>query len=130
MILGVGVDLVEVNRMQALLNRRYAARFIERVFSPEERAVCEAATRPAQCYAARFAAKEAVAKAFGTGFSSGVSPGMISVTGGERNRPQIHLSQKAREYAETRNVSAIHVSLTHTATSACAVVVVETSGSS
>jgi holo-[acyl-carrier protein] synthase len=125
-ILGVGVDLVDVDRMHVVLTRKWSQRFIARVFSPEEIDACKASPNPAQCYAARFAAKEALAKAFGTGFSGGITPGMIFIRAGERNRPEINLKGKALQFAQSKKVSAIHVSLTHTATSACAVVVVET----
>lgn len=125
MILGVGVDLVEVPRMQRILDRPWARRFIERVFRPEEIAVCKGAARPAEAYAARFAAKEAVVKALGTGFSKGITPAAIVVCGGERTRPTIRLQAKALALAESENISDIHVSLTHTAKSACAMVVIE-----
>ncbi len=125
MILGVGVDLVEVPRMQRILDRPWGRRFIERVFCPEEIAVCDGAARPAEAYAARFAAKEAVVKAFGTGFSKGITPAAIVVCGGERTRPTIRLQTKALALAESMNVSGIHVSLTHTAGAACAMVVIE-----
>jgi holo-[acyl-carrier protein] synthase len=125
-ILGVGVDLVDVERMAAVLTKRWARRFIARVFSVEEIDVCESSANSAQCYAARFAGKEALVKAFGTGFSRGIAPGMIAVRGGERRRPAINLTDKALQFAQANMVSAIHISLSHTATSACAVVVVET----
>lgn len=125
MILGVGVDLVEVPRMQRILDRPWARRFIERVFRPEEIAVCKGAARPAEAYAARFAAKEAVVKALGTGFSKGITPAAIVVCGGERTRPTIRLQAKALALAESENISDIHVSLTHTGGAACAVVVIE-----
>lgn len=125
MILGVGVDLVEVPRMQRILDRPWARRFIERVFRPEEITVCEKAARPVEAYAARFAAKEAAVKAFGTGFSRGITPAAIVVGGGERTQPTIHLLAQALVLADSMNVSAIHVSLTHTAGSACAIVVIE-----
>ena len=125
MILGVGVDLVEVPRMQRILDRPWGGRFIARVFCPEEIAVCEEAAKPAEAYAARFAAKEAVVKALGTGFSRGVTPAAIVVCGGERTRPTIRLQAKALVLAESMNVSDVHVSLTHTAGAACAVAVIE-----
>ncbi len=125
MILGVGVDLVEVPRMQRILERPWARRFVERVFCPEEIAVCDGAARPAEAYAARFAAKEAVAKALGTGFSRGITPAAIVVRGGERTRPTISLQAKALILAESMNVSDIHVSPTHTAGDACVMVVIE-----
>jgi holo-[acyl-carrier protein] synthase len=81
-----------------------------------------------QRYAARFAAKEALAKALGTGFSRGVTPGGIVISGGERERPRITLKDKALDLARSMNASTIHVSLSHTDESACAVVVVELGG--
>ncbi len=125
MILGVGVDLVDIPRMQRVLDRPWARRFIERVFRPEEITVCERAARPVEAYAARFAAKEAAVKAFGTGFSRGITPASIAIRGGERVQPTIHLLYEASALADSMNVSAIHVSLTHTIKSACAIVVIE-----
>lgn len=127
MILGVGVDLVPVSRMERILRSRWAEKFVSRVFSLEEIEVCKEAASPAQSYAARFAAKEALAKALGTGFTKGVNPGTVSVHGGERNRPEIVLAGQALVVAQTMNVSAIHVSLSHTPDTACAFVVVEKS---
>lgn len=125
MIVGVGVDLVAVDRMERLLNSRWAQRFVSRVFSEEEIAVCKRSPRPAQCFAARFAAKEALVKALGTGFTRGVTPAQIAVRGGERSRPHIELNDAALHHATSMDIAAIHVSLTHTAEGACAVVVAE-----
>ena len=125
MIYGIGVDLVDIARMERVLRSREVERFITRVFSPEEISTCREAARPAECFAARFAAKEAVAKALGTGFSRGISPGMILVRGGERTRPRIELAGKAMKLADSLLLASIHVSLTHTPTAACAFVVAE-----
>jgi len=124
-ILGVGVDLVDVARMETTLRQRWSKRFLSRVFTEEEIAACEASPHTAQCLAARFAAKEALVKALGTGFSQGVRPAQIHVRGGEQGRPWIELSGRALEVAASMNAVAIHVSLTHTRSAACAVVVVE-----
>jgi holo-[acyl-carrier protein] synthase len=128
LIYGIGVDLVEVARMERALCGRGAQRFISRVFSPEEISACRQTARPAECYAARFAAKEAVAKALGIGFSRGVAPGMILVRRGERTGPRIELVGKALELASSLLLTSIHVSLTHTSTAACAFVVAEREG--
>jgi holo-[acyl-carrier protein] synthase len=125
-ILGIGVDLVDVPRMERALTSPWADRFITRVFSPEEIAICEHAPKPAESFAARFAAKEALAKALGTGFSRGVAPVMIVVQGGERTRPSLELRGKALEVARSLRVARIHVSLTHIPRIACAQVVLET----
>jgi len=124
-ILGIGVDLVDVRRMERALNCRWGKRFVTKVFLEEEIASCENAAQPAQGYAARFAAKEALAKALGTGFSRGVSPSRIVVRGGERRQPSIFLLGRAEKLAESMQVAGIHVSLTHTPQTACAFVVVE-----
>ncbi len=111
--------------MQRILDRPWGRRFVERVFCPEEIAVCDRAARPAEAYAARFAAKEAVVKALGTGFSKGITPAAIVVCGGERTRPTIRLQGRALVLAESIDVCDVHVSLTHTAGGACAVAVIE-----
>lgn len=125
MIVGVGVDLVEVSRLERTLGRRWATTFVSRVFSEEEIAACRKSARPAEAFAARFAAKEALAKALGTGFSKGISPATILVKGTERNRPSLQLVGAALEVARSLNVASIHLSLTHTTQSACAMVVLE-----
>ncbi|MBM4328801.1 MAG: holo-[acyl-carrier-protein] synthase [Deltaproteobacteria bacterium] len=125
MIVGVGVDIVDVNRMKRILESSRSRRFLERVFSDEEIRACEATAHPAQGFAARFAAKEALAKALGTGFSRGVTPARIMVQGEERSRPTIALTDKALAVARSMDVGRIHVSLTHTDQSACALVVLE-----
>lgn len=113
--------------MERTLRRRWARRFVARVFSSEEIEVCEKAPAPAESFAARFAAKEAVAKALGTGFSRGTTPASIRVRGGERSRPEIELVGAALDVARSMNVRRIHVSLTHTATTASAFVIIESS---
>lgn len=125
MILGVGIDVVDVVRMERTLHRRWADRFVARVFSREEIEVCRNSPAPVESFAARFAAKEAVAKALGTGFSRGITPAGIQVRGGERTRPAIALGRAALEVAESMNAGRIHVSLTHTPTTASAFVVIE-----
>ncbi|MEI8183192.1 MAG: holo-ACP synthase [Desulfomonile sp.] len=125
MIIGIGVDIVEVARMEKILQQRWATKFVSRVFSPEEIASCRKAAQPAQAFAARFAAKEAFSKALGTGFSRGISPSGIHVCGGDGSQPTIHLTGAALLTAEAMNVGPVHVSLTHTPLTACAFVVAE-----
>ncbi|MCA1959355.1 MAG: holo-ACP synthase [Desulfomonile sp.] len=128
MILGIGVDLVEVSRMERTLNSPWANRLVRRVFSAEEVAVCKTSARPAEGFAARFAAKEAFAKAIGTGFSQGVTPGQVMVKGSERERPTIVLDRNALAIARSLGVERIHLSLSHTSRAACAYVVIEGRG--
>jgi holo-[acyl-carrier protein] synthase len=125
LILGVGIDLVDVSRMERVLNGRSAQKFLGKVFAAEEIATCRASAHPAQAYSARFAAKEALVKALGTGFSRGIAPGQIIVVGGERTRPRLKLTGPALKRAQALHAIAVHVSLTHTERSAGAAVVVE-----
>lgn len=100
MILGLGSDLVDITRIAATLER-YGERFIERVFTPVERAKCEGRVNRAEGYARRFAAKEACAKALGTGFRRGVywrDLGVVNLPGG---RPTMRLTGGALVRLET-----------------------------
>ena len=120
---GLGVDIVEIERMEAILARR--PRFAEQVFSPEERAYCEKTASPATHYALRFAAKEAVVKALGTGFSDGIWVHDIEVERAKNGRPSVKLSGRALAVAEEQGVRDLSLSLsyTHTDAVACAMAV-------
>ena len=96
MILGVGIDLVEVERVTELLGK-YSGRFAARVFTEEERAYCEKMAQPGQHYAARFAAKEAFLKAIGTGFAKGISWKEIGVVKLPSGEPVLELRGRALE---------------------------------
>jgi holo-[acyl-carrier protein] synthase len=117
MIKGLGVDIVEIDRMAAALSRR--PRLKERLFSAEERAYCERRNRPEVHYALRFAAKEAVLKALGTGFS-GMKFTDVEVIRDAGGRPVPRLSGRAAEVAEEIGVVELHLSLSYTHTTAVA----------
>ena len=117
---GVGVDMVEVARMQRILKRTPS--FTKRVFSPEEVAYCTSKPNPAMHFAARFAAKEAVVKALGTGFSCGIGVRDIEVVL-DKGRPSVVLAGRAAEVAQEADITDIEISLTHTETEAMAFVV-------
>lgn len=117
MILGLGVDIVEIDRMKAALKRR--PRIRERCFSPEERDYADGRNRPEVHYALRFAAKEAVLKALGTGFS-GMRFTDVEVARNEHGRPVPLLSGRAAEVAEAAGVVEMHLSLSFTHTTAVA----------
>lgn len=124
---GLGVDIVDVERMGRVLSR--TPRFAMRVFTDRERAYCEGRGRPEMHYAARFAAKEAVAKALGSGFS-GFGPADVEVVSDEETgRPLVRLHGGAAQVAERQGVVAVHVSLSHTPKLAVANAVAVTSGS-
>lgn len=117
---GVGVDLVEVERLRRAVAR--TAGFVGRVFTEGERSWAEAARDPAERYAARWAAKEAVLKALGVGL--GAAPlTAVEVVRAEGGAPSIVLHGAAADLAVERGIDAWLVSLTHTASTAMAVVV-------
>ncbi|MDZ4655782.1 MAG: holo-ACP synthase [Coriobacteriia bacterium] len=124
MITGLGVDIVEIDRMRAALKRH--PRIKERIFSAEEQAYCDARNKPEIHYAMRFAAKEAVLKALGTGFA-GMRFTDVEVLRDERGRPTPHLRGRAAEVAVERGVVEMHLSLsfTHTTAVASAVAITE-----
>jgi len=115
-VVGIGVDLVDVDRVARLLERRRTAE--TRLFTEDERAYCRAASTAAQRFAARFAAKEAVGKALGIGV---VAWREIEVTGG--GRPGVRLAGRTAEAAADLGVRRVELSLTHTAAHAAAVAV-------
>ncbi|HZO83274.1 MAG TPA: holo-ACP synthase [Candidatus Binataceae bacterium] len=126
-ILGTGIDIIEVERVERALTRpRIGERFRARVFTEREIAYCESRGRPRyQSYAARFAAKEAAMKAMGTGWNRNVGWREIEVVRERGRPPTIVLAGKAAEFARRKNITAFHLSLTHSATSALAHVIAE-----
>ena len=126
MILGVGIDEVEMERMTLSLQKDSGLK--ERLFTPDEVSYCESRKHAMQHLAARFAAKEAFAKALGTGIAEGLSFRDIEIVQNGDGKPSLTLHGRAREIAEGRGVSSIHVSLTHTSVRASAIVVLESVG--
>ena len=124
MVLGLGTDLIEIERIQASMDR-FGERFLERVFTAEEIAYCRRKKQPAESLAARFAAKEAGAKALGTGISRGISWKEIEVTRKMGERPMLHFNGRAGELAEVMGVRRVQLTLSHSRNLAIAVVVVE-----
>lgn len=109
---GVGVDIVDIARMERVIERTPA--FRRRVFTDAERAYCDRRVRPAQHYAARFAAREAVLKALGIGFGGGVGVRDVSVESDESGRPLAVLAGGAARAAEEQGVIQVAVSLSFT----------------
>jgi holo-[acyl-carrier protein] synthase len=124
MILGVGIDLVEVDRIRRDV-ARHGDGFVNEFLTAGEIAYCAAKRRPHPCFAARFAAKEALGKALGTGVGGTMSWRDIEVRIGDLGAPRLVLSGSAAREAETRGVTCIHLSLTHEHGHAAAVVVLE-----
>ena len=127
MIVGTGVDLAEVPRIQASIER-YGQKFIQRIYTPREIAYVERKANKFERYAARFAAKEAMMKALGRGWSREVSWTEIEVTRERGGRPRIRLHGRTAAYAERLGIRRISLALTHTADTALAEVIAEDEG--
>lgn len=119
-ILGIGVDLVEVERITEAIGR-HGPPFLRRIFTEREIAFCGVRH---ERLAARFAAKEAVAKAFGTGIGAAMAFPDIEVVNEPSGRPGIVLHGAAAATAAARGVTGIHLSLSHTRSHAIAQVVI------
>lgn len=124
MLIGTGVDLVEVDRIAQSIER-YGDRFLRRVYTDKEIAYCTRKRNSAESFAARFAAKEAGAKALGTGINNGVGWHDIAVGRLPGGRPELELFGAAKRRAEKLGVRTISLSLTHTSQVAVAMVVME-----
>src|ERR1700719_1737346 len=124
LIVGLGVDIAEVRRVQAAIERR-GTPFLRRVYTPNEIEYCERFKNRFERYAGRFAAKEAVMKALGTGWSRGVRWVDIEVVREASGRPTIKLAGEAANIAGRLHVKNIAVSITHTAEQAFAQVIFE-----
>ncbi len=124
MIIGSGIDLTEIGRIQQTMDR-YGQRFLDRIFTGAEQAYCLRKRKAAESLAARFAAKEAAAKALGTGISYGVTWLEIEVVREAGGRPTIRFFGRAAEIAARLGVAHAALSLTHTAELAMASVVLE-----
>ena len=108
-VVGIGVDLVDVDRVKQILSRRKS--FVERVFTPEEIAYCERQAAPAECYAARWAAREACRKSLGG--IRGMRWHEVRVERAPSGAPSIVLSGSSRARAEALGVSQVLLALTH-----------------
>ncbi len=119
-LLGLGCDIIEVERIRGVLERQ-GERFLNRVFTAEEKAYCLPMKHPHKHLAARFAAKEAVSKAFSTGIGAELSWTSVSVYHGERHQPLVRLDEKGRALLEKVGGTDVHLTLAHTEGNAMAV---------
>lgn len=124
MIVGTGVDIAEVGRIKAAMER-FGDRFLQRVFTPAEIRYCVSKANAAERLAARFAAKEAGMKAIGTGLRHGVTWHDVEVLRVPGQRPVLKFDGKAAEFAARLGCKRTHLSLSHTADQAIAHVILE-----
>lgn len=123
MIIGLGIDLIEVERIATNINK--GSGFRELVFSPGEIGYCEAKTNKFEHYAARFAAKEAFFKALGTGWAEGTAFNEVEVTNDEKGKPQLALLGATKKSLDPWGIIKISLSLSHLKSVASAVVIIE-----
>ena len=123
MIAGIGIDMIEVNRITDSIGKDGG--FRELVFSASEIIYCEKKTNKFEHYAARFAAKEAFYKALGEGWMANTAFSEIEVFHDEKGKPEIRLLGNTEKYLSSMGIRRIHVSLSHLKSIASAVVIIE-----
>ncbi len=122
MIVGLGIDIVELDRIRSAYER-FGSRFLDKILTPHELSALP--QNPIAFISARFAAKEAASKALGTGFTGGIGFHSFEVRSNKFGRPLLSFTGQAALVAGQRGVTSIHVSLTHGRDTAAAVVVLE-----
>ena len=123
MVYGIGTDIIEVVRVQKVMERDTG--FRDKIFTPGEIDYCESKKHKFQHYAARFSAKESFLKAIGTGWRFGIRFADIEVYHDDLGKPYIQVYGKAKEIMEELAISKIHVSLSHLKDMATAIVILE-----
>ena len=124
MIVGTGIDIAEVPRIEASI-ARFGDRFLHRIFTEAEMRYCDSKANRIERYAARFAAKEAAMKAIGTGWNHGVTWRDVEVCRHPGGRPTIAFHGKAAEFAAKLGAVHVALSLSHTKEYAIAQVILE-----
>jgi len=124
MILGVGFDIIEVERIRAAW-KRHGERFARRILREAEVAYCLAQADPVPSLAARFAAKQAVSKAFGTGIGAELGWQAIEIERLPSGQPQVRLHDDGARLLVERGGRRVHLSLSHSAGHAAAVAILE-----
>ncbi len=123
MIIGTGIDLVEIERIRDVLLRQPA--FRDRILTRSERAAADSRFDATAYLASRFAAKEAVAKSLGSGIGQGISFQQIEVLNREDGEPYVRLTGTAKEKADSKGVNSVHISISDTDSHAIAQVILE-----
>jgi holo-[acyl-carrier protein] synthase len=124
MIYGIGIDLVENDRIEKII-QKWGEKFLSRVFSDREIAYCGRHAQASIHYGARFAVKESFLKAIGIGLGRGVKLLEIEVVNEESGKPELMLSGGAQDFFVKAGIEKIHLSITHTKNYASAMVLLE-----
>jgi holo-[acyl-carrier protein] synthase len=124
MILGVGIDIIEVARIESSY-QRFGDRFLNRILLPAEISYCLSHKAPGPFLAARFAAKEAISKAFGTGIGAELGWQDMEVRRKESGEPFVVLHGGGQELLKSRGARVVLISLSHTQVHATAVAILE-----
>ena len=112
MILGTGIDIVNIERIEHLITR-WGDLFLGRVFTEKEISRCQHQTRPSECFAIRFAAKEAFLKATGLGFREGIHWTDIEVVNDPMGKPSLFFHRRAKELFQTLRIQQALLTLSH-----------------
>ena len=123
MIAGTGIDMVEVKRVAEKLAKENG--FREKVFSPGEISFCESKTKKAEHYAGHFVAKEAFLKAIGEGLLLDLTLTYVEVKHEPSGKPHLQLQGKFQKLLDEQQITTVHLSITHTSSMACAMVILE-----
>lgn len=124
MILGVGIDIIEVSRIEGSF-AKFGDRFLERILHPAEICYCLSHKAPGPFLAARFAAKEAISKAFGTGIGAQLGWQDMEVSRKKSGEPFVILHDKGKDLLANRAATQLRISLSHTQYYAAAVAILE-----
>lgn len=127
MILGVGIDLIEVERIRSSFEK-FGDRFARRILRPGEIEYCLQHRDPAPFLAARFAAKEAISKAFGTGIGAELGWQDMEIARRETGEPWVILHEHGQELFTARGAVRLHITLSHTVQHATAMAILEGAG--
>ena len=128
MILGTGIDIIEVARIASSFEK-FGEKFVNRILLPDEIAYCLSYRKPAPFLAARFAAKEAISKAFGTGIGAQLGWLDMEIRRKESGEPFVVLHGKGAELFAARGAQRLLVSLTHTENYAAATAILDSEAS-
>jgi holo-[acyl-carrier protein] synthase len=112
MILGTGIDIVNIDRIERLIER-WGKLFLNRVFTEREIVWCQQRARPSECFATRFAAKEAFLKAIGWGLRNGIQWRDIEVENDPMGKPLLAFHRKAKDVLEARRIKNALITLSH-----------------